>query len=68
MEDNLYSPPRSYVADFAPSGSISLYSPRQIYAAALLSGPLAGAWFFSRNYNLLSRDSDRRSTLIIGVS
>jgi hypothetical protein len=68
MEDNLYSPPRSHVADFAPSGSMSLYSPRQIYTAALLSGPLAGAWFLSRNFHLLSRDTDCRRTLILGVA
>ena len=67
MDANLYSPPRSHVADFAPSGSMSLYSPRQIYTAAFLSGPLAGAWFLSRNFHLLSRDSDCRRTLIIGV-
>jgi hypothetical protein len=67
MDDNLYAPPRSHVADFAPRGSMSLYSPRQIYTAAFLSGPLAGAWFLSRNFHLLLRNSDCRRTLIIGV-
>jgi hypothetical protein len=66
MDENLYAPPRSHVADFAPSGSTNLYSPRQIYTAAFLSGPLAGAWFLSRNFHVLSKNSDCRRTLIIG--
>jgi hypothetical protein len=47
MDDNLFAPPRAHVADFVPSGAVNLYSPRQIYTAAFLSGPLAGAWFIS---------------------
>jgi len=67
MDDNSYAPPRSHVADLAPTGPIGLYSPRQIYTAAFLSGPLAGAWFLSRNFNSLSNDSDCRRTLTIGI-
>jgi hypothetical protein len=66
MDDNLYAPPRSRVADFAPSGSVSLYSPRQIYTAAFLSGPFAGAWFLSRNFHFFK---GWRSWLkVVGVS
>src|ERR1700678_2439839 len=67
MEDNLYAPPNSNVADFASSGSMSLYSPRQIYTAAFLGGPLAGAWLLSRNFDLLSKGSDCRKALFVGV-
>ena len=67
MDDNLFAPPKAHVADFVPSGAVNLYSPRQIYTAAFLSGPLAGAWFISRNFHLLSRDTDSHRTLMIGA-
>jgi hypothetical protein len=67
MEDNLYAPPNAKVADFASSGSVSLYSPRQIYTAAFLCGPMAGAWLLSRNFDLLSKGSDCRKALFVGA-
>jgi hypothetical protein len=67
MDDNLYAPPRAHVADVAPRESIGLYSPRQIYTAAFLSGPLAGAWFLSRNFRLLAKNSPSRNALLIGI-
>jgi hypothetical protein len=67
MDENLYSPPQSHVGDFTPSDSISLYSPRQIYTGALVGGPLAGAWLISRNFTLLSKSSDCRKTLLVGL-
>jgi hypothetical protein len=66
--ENPYAPPRSDVADLARSESISLYSPRQIYTAAFLCGPLAGAWLISRNFDLLSRSSESRTSLLVGVA
>jgi hypothetical protein len=68
MDENLYAPPKSNVADFAPNGSISLYSPRQIYTAAFLGGPLAGTWLISRNFHMLSESSDCRKSLYVGVA
>jgi hypothetical protein len=68
MEENLYAPPKSNLADIASGDSIGLYSPRQIYTASFLGGPFAGAWFLSRNFRLLSRGSDSDKTLIIGVA
>jgi len=68
MEDNLYAPPKSNLADIVSSDSIRLYSPRQIYTASFLGGPFAGAWLLSRNFRLLSRSSDSDRTLIIGVA
>lgn len=67
MEDSPYAPPKSNLADFVPSDSISLYSPRQIYTGAFLGGPLAGAWLLSRNFHLLAKSADRRNSLLVGI-
>jgi hypothetical protein len=68
MEDNLYAPPKSNLADIVSSDAVGLYSPRQIYTASFLGGPFAGAWLLSRNFRLLSRGSDSDRTLICGVA
>lgn len=68
MEDNPYAPPTTRVADPATRGATTLYSPRQIYVASFLCGPLAGAWLFSRNLHYLQNESESRKLLVFGFS
>ena len=45
-----------------------LYSPRQIYVASFIGGPLAGSWFVSRN-SVASEDRSRvQKTLLFGAA
>jgi hypothetical protein len=53
------------VADVASTDPTLLYSPRQIYTAATLGGPLAAAWLLSRNFRLLSNYADSGRTLLV---
>jgi len=68
MEDNLYAPPKSKLEDIASSSPARLYSPRQIYTATFVGGPLAGAWFLSRNFRVLSRGPESSRAIAIGVA
>jgi hypothetical protein len=45
-----------------------LYSSRQIYMAAFLGGPLAAAWFMSRNYRALADEPRSRHLLWLGLA
>ena len=51
----------------APASKTLIYSPRQIFAAAFLGGPLAGAWVLSRNYARETHYRQRRLALAVGV-
>jgi hypothetical protein len=68
MEGNRYAPPGAPLADPESLGVSTLYTPRQVYLASFLGGPLAGAWFFSRNLYFLNAASEARRILIIGLA
>jgi hypothetical protein len=63
---NPYTPPGSKVADAPLSDTGLLYSPRQIYAASFLGGPLSGAWLISRNYCMASDAAASRRSIVLG--
>jgi hypothetical protein len=46
--------------------SSKVYSPRQIYVASFIGGPLSGGWFLSRNYRAISNSPAAIRSLVAG--
>ena len=47
-----------------PSLPLVFYTPRQVFVAALVGGPMAGAWFASKNHAATSNKAHSRKVLV----
>lgn len=72
---NPYSPPQTNVSDptaqeemaVAPLGSHPFYSSNQIFAASLIGGPIAAAWFAASNFRALGQFTKARRVILWSV-
>ena len=66
MDYNPYAPPAASVGDLVTTGT--LYSPRQIFTASFLGGPIAAAWLIHRNFMTLGQARRGLRTLWLGLA
>jgi len=52
----------------AAAGSSSLYTPLQIRAGSFLGGPIAAVYFLRKNFRVLDKVPEARTTLVWGVA
>jgi hypothetical protein len=69
---NPYAPPSSAVGDSEFKGAITpnakLYTPAQIRAGSFLGGPIAAAYLLWKNFRVLDRGPEARTTVVWGVA